>query len=231
MVDVIAFQENKPNCPCPRAQRVQKVRPRYSVFGACKTIKPANVDPDQLKEDELLICSPTVLGFCLGSKTFRSCPLSMTAVFGPITGLMYRVTLHDVNYRFRAAEQCPAKASASANRHSGTLLLQVGPFGSVGNALSRGRCQWHRPYCCRVQDVTYNFNSSSHEVASHCDRLVLAKPRNSSNCLTFDAWVPLRLEDVYVVCCREIEPCKSQSETRNRDISGIQTRMRPRQCS
>lgn len=156
--------------------------------------------------------------------------LSITALSGPIRAHVSR-DFHDVNYRFRAAEQCSAMASASADRHSGTLLLRVRLFGSVGNAFSRGRCQWHRPYCCWVQDITYNFNSSSHEVASHCDRLVLAKSRNSSNCLTFDAWVPLRLEDVYVVCCREIEPCKGQSGTWNRDISGIQTRMRPRQCS
>ena len=182
------------------------------VFGACETIKPATVDPDRLKENELLICSPTVLDFCLGSKTFRSCSLSITALSGPIRAHVSRDS-HDVNYRFRAAEQCSAMASASADRHSGTLLLRVRLFGSVGNAFSRGRCQWHRPYCCRVQDITYNFNSSSHKVASHCDRLVLAKPRNSSNCLTFDAWVPLWLEDVYVVCCREIEPCKGQSET------------------
>ena len=84
MVDAIGFQENKPNYPCPRVQRVQKVRPRYSVFGACETMKPANVDPNQLKESELLICSPAVLDFCLGSKTFRSCSLSITAVFGSI---------------------------------------------------------------------------------------------------------------------------------------------------
>jgi hypothetical protein len=69
MVDAICFQEHKPNYPCPR---VQKVRPRYSIFGVCDTIKLTDVDPGQLKENEFLICSPTVLGFCLGSKTFRS---------------------------------------------------------------------------------------------------------------------------------------------------------------
>lgn len=69
MVDAICFQEHKPNYPC---LRVQKMRPRYSVLGVCDTIKLADIDPGQLKENEFLICSPTVLGFCLGSKIFRS---------------------------------------------------------------------------------------------------------------------------------------------------------------
>jgi len=69
MVDAVCFQEHKPNYPCPR---VQKVRPRYSILGVCDTIKLADVDPSQLKEDEFLICSPTVLGFCLGTKIFCS---------------------------------------------------------------------------------------------------------------------------------------------------------------
>ncbi|KAK0628680.1 P-loop containing nucleoside triphosphate hydrolase protein [Bombardia bombarda] len=67
MVDAIGFQENKPNYPYPR---VHKVRPRYSVLGPCATIKPANLDPNRLSADELLICSPTVLGFCLTGKIF-----------------------------------------------------------------------------------------------------------------------------------------------------------------
>lgn len=67
VVDAICFQENKPNYPCPR---VQKVRPKYSVFGQCATIKLENLDPDQLRENEFLICAPTVLGFCSKTKTF-----------------------------------------------------------------------------------------------------------------------------------------------------------------
>lgn len=71
MVDAICFQENKPNYPCPR---VQKVRPKYSVLGQCAMIKLENLDPDQLTENGFLICAPTVLGFCLKTKTFRSFP-------------------------------------------------------------------------------------------------------------------------------------------------------------
>ena len=69
MVDAIGFQENKPNYPCPR---VHKMRPKYSILGPCATVKPTNLDPSQLSAEELLICSPTVLGFCLMGKIFRS---------------------------------------------------------------------------------------------------------------------------------------------------------------
>jgi hypothetical protein len=68
MVDAIGFQENKPNYPRPR---VHKVRPRYSVLGPCAAIKPANLDPNRLSAEELLICSLTVLGFCLKGKIFH----------------------------------------------------------------------------------------------------------------------------------------------------------------
>lgn len=69
MVDTIGFQENKPNYPY---LRVYKVRPRYSILGPCATIKPVNLDPNRLSAEELLICTPTVLGFCLTGKIFRS---------------------------------------------------------------------------------------------------------------------------------------------------------------
>ncbi|KAK0648838.1 P-loop containing nucleoside triphosphate hydrolase protein [Cercophora newfieldiana] len=43
---------------------------QYSVLGLCAAIKPANLDPNRPSAEELLICSPTVLGFCLTGKTF-----------------------------------------------------------------------------------------------------------------------------------------------------------------
>ncbi|KAK3370958.1 P-loop containing nucleoside triphosphate hydrolase protein [Lasiosphaeria ovina] len=67
IVDAIGFQENKPNYPYPR---VHKVRPRYSILGPCATIKPANLNPNGLSAEELLIYSPTILGFCLTGKIF-----------------------------------------------------------------------------------------------------------------------------------------------------------------
>jgi hypothetical protein len=69
MVDAICFQERMPNYPCPR---VQRVKPKFSVLGRCDTIKLADINPTEVDEAELLICSPTVLGFCLSSKRFCS---------------------------------------------------------------------------------------------------------------------------------------------------------------
>ena len=68
MVDTICFQERMPNYPCAR---VQKVRPIYSASGRCDSIKLADINPGEAEEAELLICSPTVLGFCLSNKQFR----------------------------------------------------------------------------------------------------------------------------------------------------------------
>jgi hypothetical protein len=72
MVDAMCFQENKPNYPCPR---VQKGRPKFSVLGQCATIKLENLDPDQLRENEFLICAPTVLGFLLQDQDILFVPL------------------------------------------------------------------------------------------------------------------------------------------------------------
>lgn len=68
MVDRICFQERMPNYPCAR---VQKVRPIFSTSGRCDSIKLADINPSEAKETELLVCSPTVLGFCLSRKQFR----------------------------------------------------------------------------------------------------------------------------------------------------------------
>jgi hypothetical protein len=64
MVDFDCFQENMPNYP---SARVQHVRPQGSVLGP-------QINPSQLKPEELRICSPTVLGFSLEKKRFRKSP-------------------------------------------------------------------------------------------------------------------------------------------------------------
>ena len=58
-----------PNYPCPRPQRV---RPQWSVLGRCEAVKLVNIDPKDLKPADFLICSPTVLGFSLVKKLFRT---------------------------------------------------------------------------------------------------------------------------------------------------------------
>lgn len=68
MVDTICFHERMPNYPCAR---VQRVRPRYSASGRCDSIKLVDIIPGEADETEFLICSPTVLGFCLSNKQFR----------------------------------------------------------------------------------------------------------------------------------------------------------------
>ncbi|KAI8956826.1 hypothetical protein F5Y11DRAFT_364727 [Daldinia sp. FL1419] len=67
MIDSACFHENKPNYPCPR---VQKVRPKFTVLGRCDAVKLVNLDPAQLAPNDLLICTPTVLGFSLEKKAF-----------------------------------------------------------------------------------------------------------------------------------------------------------------
>ncbi|RYP02127.1 hypothetical protein DL764_005962 [Monosporascus ibericus] len=67
MVDVISFQEQNPRHPCPR---VHRMKPTSSVTSSCDPTTPADVDPTQLEESDLLTSSPTVLGFCLSSKRF-----------------------------------------------------------------------------------------------------------------------------------------------------------------
>ncbi|KAF5127133.1 ATPase family AAA domain-containing protein FIGL1 [Metarhizium anisopliae] len=67
MVDAVCFQEQNPNHPVPR---VRNVRPRLSDIGPGETASLEHLDVAQLEEIDLLICSATVLGFCLGTKTF-----------------------------------------------------------------------------------------------------------------------------------------------------------------
>ena len=69
MVDFDCFYENMPNYP---SARVQQTRRQYSVLGRCDILKPVHVDPTHLEPEELLICSPTVLGFSLSRKRFRT---------------------------------------------------------------------------------------------------------------------------------------------------------------
>lgn len=70
MVDSECFQENMPNYLCPRPQ---KVHPHWSILGGqCEAVKLIDIDPEQLKPEGFLICSPTVLGFSLAMKMFRT---------------------------------------------------------------------------------------------------------------------------------------------------------------
>ncbi|KAH8878683.1 hypothetical protein GQ53DRAFT_82027 [Thozetella sp. PMI_491] len=75
MVDFECFHENMPNYP---SARVQQMRHQYSVLGRCEVLKPANVDPTQLKLEEFLICSPTVLGFSFEKKRFLEFAVAYT---------------------------------------------------------------------------------------------------------------------------------------------------------
>ena len=78
--------------------------------------------------------------------------------------------------------------------------------------------------------TTYNFNSSSDEIASDRNSLILAKSGNASNGLTLDTGIPLWFEDIDVIGCCEIESEQSQYEltlfTIDRRVS--LTRMLPR---
>ncbi|KAH7000859.1 P-loop containing nucleoside triphosphate hydrolase protein [Ilyonectria destructans] len=67
MIDAVCFQEQNPDHPFPQ---VRKVEPRDPITGPIGSLGLADLDPSQLEENDFLICSPTVFGFCLGSKTF-----------------------------------------------------------------------------------------------------------------------------------------------------------------
>ncbi|KEY64860.1 hypothetical protein S7711_03857 [Stachybotrys chartarum IBT 7711] len=77
MVDFDCFQENMPNYP---SARVQQVRPQWSALGRCDVLRPVHIDPTQLKPEEFLICSPTVLGFSLEKKRFPPVEFAVTHV-------------------------------------------------------------------------------------------------------------------------------------------------------
>jgi hypothetical protein len=67
MIDAVCFQEQNSSHPWPR---VRKTRPRCSDSGPCDSASLEYLNPAQLEQSDLLICSPTVLGFCLESKHF-----------------------------------------------------------------------------------------------------------------------------------------------------------------
>ena len=75
MVDSVCFQEQNPFHPQPD---VRKVSPRQSMdLQSGWTGLSGNPDSTNLEDRDFLICSPTVLGFCLTTKTFREkrlCP-------------------------------------------------------------------------------------------------------------------------------------------------------------
>jgi hypothetical protein len=58
-----------------------------------------------------------------------------------------------------------------------------------------------------IELTTYNFNSSSNEIASDGDSLILAKSGNLSNGLALNTGIPLWFEDIDV-----IGRCKIKSE-------------------
>ncbi|KAF2182673.1 P-loop containing nucleoside triphosphate hydrolase protein [Zopfia rhizophila CBS 207.26] len=76
MVDATFFQQMNPDYPAPR---VHKSKPGViDVFSFDSPdpdrndsrVKYVDTDPDQMEDHELLVCSPTVLGFSLDDKSF-----------------------------------------------------------------------------------------------------------------------------------------------------------------
>jgi uncharacterized protein DUF7025 len=80
MVDAICFQERMPNYECPRVRTARPYSEYMSLWQQyagptrlCGSITNlANINLSEAEETELLICSPTVFGFCLSSKQFCS---------------------------------------------------------------------------------------------------------------------------------------------------------------
>ncbi len=68
MVDPVSFREQMPNYPSARVQRVR----RESGDGRSDELKPVDIDPSQLTPKQLVTCSPTVLGFSLEKKRYRT---------------------------------------------------------------------------------------------------------------------------------------------------------------
>ncbi|KAJ9130684.1 AAA family ATPase [Pleurostoma richardsiae] len=66
VVDATSFKESKPNYPRPRVLTKGKDR----GLGCDDATKRAGIEPTQLDDEDFLVCSPTVLGFCLETKKF-----------------------------------------------------------------------------------------------------------------------------------------------------------------
>lgn len=84
MVDIVGFQEWNPNYVAPRV-RTQKPKSEMitKVFpsgqdNTSSRLKSAYLDPDHLDESQLLVCSPTVLGFSIEDKSFREFDLDLS---------------------------------------------------------------------------------------------------------------------------------------------------------
>ena len=79
MVDAAFFRENNPNYVRPR---ISGLTEKKSLNDGCFSLLPENEvksngrEPSQMKEDDLLLCSPTVRGWSFGSKRWREFSLS-----------------------------------------------------------------------------------------------------------------------------------------------------------
>jgi hypothetical protein len=76
MVDAVEFQECNPNYLRPRVYQNNPVSIDISSWAVIPSdkdgqVKNSDIDPKWLKERDLLVCSPTVLGFSFDDKVFR----------------------------------------------------------------------------------------------------------------------------------------------------------------
>src|SRR5262249_31946208 len=77
MIDAVGFQECNPNYPRPRIHQNKPISIDLRTFEPVPSdgdVKCADIDPKRLKDNDLLVCSPTVLGFSLDDKEFCGFP-------------------------------------------------------------------------------------------------------------------------------------------------------------
>jgi hypothetical protein len=83
MVDAAYFREANPNyakASIKDSERERSSNNGWYVFGdeddsekSSDSVKSNGMEPSEVKGDDLLICSPTVLGFSLGIKMWGEC--------------------------------------------------------------------------------------------------------------------------------------------------------------
>lgn len=68
MIDAASFRRINPNYPRFQDRRPVKLGAYYTVLETVDRITGNCVNPDEMEEEDLARCSPTVLGFCLDNK-------------------------------------------------------------------------------------------------------------------------------------------------------------------
>ncbi|KAB8223448.1 P-loop containing nucleoside triphosphate hydrolase protein [Aspergillus novoparasiticus] len=143
MVDAASFRRISPNYPRFQDRRPVKLRPYYTVLETVDRITGNCVNPDEMEEEDLARCSPTVLGFCLDNKYWGEFALDLVEDITFSTGLFDMLEIsEDKKQVVRSlTESCVLEAKRTSEddiivgKGQGVIVLLHGPPG-VGKTLT-----------------------------------------------------------------------------------------------